>query len=53
MFTLLAIASGGLGIYFDEKGRDDLASYATYSAGAFVLMIVLSMLRVRRFKRRG
>ncbi|MCP4197299.1 MAG: AarF/ABC1/UbiB kinase family protein [Proteobacteria bacterium] len=52
MFTLLAIASGGLGIYFLEKGEHDLARHSAYVTGGFLIAIILSMIRARRSRRR-
>ncbi len=53
IFTLLALASGGLGIYFMEKGDHALARYSAYAAGGFLAAIVLSMFRARRFRKRN
>jgi predicted unusual protein kinase regulating ubiquinone biosynthesis (AarF/ABC1/UbiB family) len=52
-FTLLAIACGGLGIYFLENGHTTLARYSAYGAGGFLVAIILSMLRARRFRKRS
>jgi ubiquinone biosynthesis protein len=53
IFTLLALASGGLGIYFMEKGDHTLARYSAYAVGGFLVAIVLSMFRARRFRKRN
>jgi predicted unusual protein kinase regulating ubiquinone biosynthesis (AarF/ABC1/UbiB family) len=53
MFALLAIASGGLGVYFLEKGEHDLARHCAYATGGFLIAIILSMVRARRSRRRN
>ena len=53
IFALCGIASGATGIYFHHCGRKDLAEYAVYTAGGFGLLVLLSMIRARKFRRRN
>jgi ubiquinone biosynthesis protein len=52
VYTLLACASALAGIYFHHTGSVDLARYASYTAGGFGVLILLSMIRARRFRGR-
>ncbi len=53
IFALCGIASGATGIYFHHCGRKDLTEYAVYTAGGFGLLVLLSMIRARKFRRRN
>ncbi len=52
IYTLLAIASGAFGVYCHETGAADLALYSAYSASGFGILLLLSMIRSRRFRNR-
>jgi len=50
--ALLSIAAAGVGIYFHHEGRIDIAHYCWYGAGGFIFLLLVSMFRVRKYKRR-
>jgi len=50
IYTLLAVASSGFGIYCYERGATDLARYAAYSALGCGILLLLSMFRASRFR---
>jgi ubiquinone biosynthesis protein len=52
IFALFGIAAGATGIYFHHCGREDLMEYAAYTAGGFGVLVLLSMIRARKFRRR-
>lgn len=52
IYTLLAIASGGAALYFRHEGEADLMRYATYAAGGFGVLLLFSMFRARKFRRK-
>ncbi|MCP4606490.1 MAG: AarF/ABC1/UbiB kinase family protein [Proteobacteria bacterium] len=52
IYTVLASVSAGVGIYFHHVGSMDMSLYAAHAAGGFGILILLSMLRARRFRGR-
>ena len=51
IYTVLAIASAGVGIYFHHIGDMELARYAAYGSGGCIALLFLSMIRARRHRR--
>ena len=48
IFTVLALASAGIGVYFNEIDAHRFARWAVYGTGGFVCLLVLSMFRARK-----
>jgi len=52
IFTLLACTSAGVAVYLHHAGERDLTRYAVYTAGGLIVLLLLSMIRARKFRRR-
>jgi ubiquinone biosynthesis protein len=47
-----SIAASGIGLYFYDRGNLEIAQYAGYVVGGFGGLLLLSIIRARRFKKR-
>ncbi len=52
IYTLLAISSAGVAMYLHHIEEFELTRYAGYASGGFVILLLLSMLRAKKFRRR-
>jgi ubiquinone biosynthesis protein len=52
IFTALALGAAGIGIYFHHHGEPRLARYGAWACGGCLALLLLSMLRARRWRRR-
>lgn len=52
IYTLLAIAAGGLAVYLHHTGEDYLARIAAYGSGGFLALLLFSMFRARKFRQK-
>ncbi|HUT78055.1 MAG TPA: AarF/UbiB family protein [Polyangia bacterium] len=52
VFTALALGSAGIGVYFHYHQEPRLARYAAWACGGCLALLLLSMLRARRWRRR-
>ncbi|MDJ0765235.1 MAG: AarF/ABC1/UbiB kinase family protein [Myxococcota bacterium] len=49
-YAFMASAAACIGIYFHHTSDATLARYAAYTSGGFIVLLILSMLRARRFR---
>jgi predicted unusual protein kinase regulating ubiquinone biosynthesis (AarF/ABC1/UbiB family) len=52
IFSALAMASAGVGLYFYDTGHTEYATRAGYTAVGFIALLFLSMLRARRYRKK-
>ncbi|MDD5308155.1 MAG: AarF/UbiB family protein [Deltaproteobacteria bacterium] len=53
IFTFVGCAAAGVAIYLHHIGEFELARYAAYGVGGLGGLVLLSMIRARRWRRRG